>query len=378
MNHHQLPLSLKLFEALGEDYVFIELEPLPDVRKKLGYADMKDYYPFILSAYSSDEAHAYADQVVMECDVLLAGSCPDNYIMKRLNIGKIVIKVCERYFKEKRGFLDEVRNYIRAMKHLSPFQNKKCYFLCASGYADQDINRYTNFKGKAYKWGYFPETLVYDTERLMRQKRENDKLMILWVGRLIGWKHPEVAIKIAKRLRDAGYSFELEIIGIGELESELHSYIEQLEMGETIKLLGSMKPEEVRHHMEKANIYLFTSDQNEGWGAVLNESMNSGCAIIADRRIGAVPFMLKHNENGLVYDSEDDLFQYVKQLMDNRDICEQLGKMAYYTVADLWNADTAAYRLLCLINSIKTQGFCDLFLDGICSPTSERSSMKFQ
>jgi hypothetical protein len=37
-----------------------------------------------------------------------------------------------------------------------------------------------------------------------------------------------------------------------------------------------MPPEEVRVHMEQSNIYLFTSDFGEGWGAVLNEAMNSG------------------------------------------------------------------------------------------------------
>ena len=34
--------------------------------------------------------------------------------------------------------------------------------------------------------------------------------------------------------------------------------------------------------MEQADIYLFTSDRNEGWGAVANEAMNSACAMVAD------------------------------------------------------------------------------------------------
>lgn len=51
-----------------------------------------------------------------------------------------------------------------------------------------------------------------------------------------------------------------------------------------------MKASEVRSYMEKADIYLFTSDFNEGWGAVLNESMNSGCAVVASHAIGSVPF----------------------------------------------------------------------------------------
>ena len=32
--------------------------------------------------------------------------------------------------------------------------------------------------------------------------------------------------------------------------------------------------------MEKADIFLFTSDRREGWGAVANEAMNSACALV--------------------------------------------------------------------------------------------------
>ncbi len=46
-------------------------------------------------------------------------------------------------------------------------------------------------------------------------------------------------------------------------------------------MLGAMSPDKVRAYMERADVFLFTSDFNEGWGAVLNESMNSGCAVVA-------------------------------------------------------------------------------------------------
>ena len=57
--------------------------------------------------------------------------------------------------------------------------------------------------------------------------------------------------------------------------------------------------------MEKTGIFLFTSDRQEGWGAVLNEAMNSGCAVVASHLIGAVPFLKKKKKNGLVYSSGD-------------------------------------------------------------------------
>lgn len=55
-------------------------------------------------------------------------------------------------------------------------------------------------------------------------------------------------------------------------------------------LTGYKKPEEVRERMEKADILLATSDRGEGWGAVMQRAMNSGCVVIADHMMGAVPF----------------------------------------------------------------------------------------
>ncbi len=111
-------------------------------------------------------------------------------------------------------------------------------------------------------------------------------MSILWVGRLIKWKHPELAIIVAKMLRDSGYDFNMKIIGQGEMKAELIKMIKIYNLEKYIYFLDYMSPEKVREHMEQANIFLFTSDYNEGWGAVLNEAMNSGCSVVASHAIG--------------------------------------------------------------------------------------------
>ena len=76
----------------------------------------------------------------------------------------------------------------------------------------------------------------------------------------------------------------------GEMEEQLHNMIRDKSLEDCVEMPGAMKASEVRSYMEKADIYLFTSDFNEGWGAVLNESMNSGCAVVASHAIGSVRF----------------------------------------------------------------------------------------
>ena len=87
--------------------------------------------------------------------------------------------------------------------------------------------------------------------------------------------------------------------------------IREKKLEDCVHMLGAMSPDEVRKHMEQANIFLFTSDRNEGWGAVLNEAMNSGCAVVASHAIGSVPYLIKNGNNGYIYENEGQLHSLV-------------------------------------------------------------------
>ena len=228
--------------------------------------------------------------------------------------------------------------------------------LCASAYTAGGFALVGAYLQKTYKWGYFPENKVYELSNLMGNKK-NNKPSLLWVGRFLDWKHPEKAILTARWLRDQGYDFSLDMIGTGIMLESISSMIRKYNLDSHVKLRGSMSPNEVRNYMEKANIFLFTSDYNEGWGAVLNESMNSGCAVVASDAIGSVPFMIYNNYNGLIYKNNHlaTLFDQVKLLMDAPDLCNAMGTNAYETVEQTWNAKTAATRLLEFSNELLNQ-----------------------
>jgi glycosyltransferase involved in cell wall biosynthesis len=120
--------------------------------------------------------------------------------------------------------------------------------------------------------------------------------------------------------------------------------------------------------MEKANIYLFTSDRQEGWGAVLNESMNSGCAVVVSQAIGSVPFLIKHGENGFIYKDNDinDLYSKVEILVKDADLRTKLGTNAVRTIEKLWNPKVAAERLVTFCNGLLNEEIIR-FKDGPCS-----------
>lgn len=162
----------------------------------------------------------------------------------------------------------------------------------------------------------------------------------------------------------------MSIIGNGEMEQQLRTMIENKGLSDCVEMLGAMSPEDVRSHMEKADIYLFTSDFNEGWGAVLNESMNSGCAVIASHAIGSVPFLIRDGENGLIYENgnQQQFEECVESVIKNSEYRKRLGVNAYESIVNVWSADIAAKRFVKMSQALlKEESANSLFEIGPCS-----------
>lgn len=377
LNHHQLPFCLEMYKVLGEDFKFVATERIHEERLKMGYEDMSELHPFNLNTYTSKENFAEGIRLGEESDVVIIGSAPNLFIKKRLKEDKLIFRYSERIFKKGQWRIMNPKTALSLIKNHTITKNKNIYMLCASAYTAADFNLAGAYKNKTYKWGYFPEVKEHNLDQL-KLKKKNKNLKLLWVGRLIKLKHPEYAIKVAYKLKEQGYKFTLDIVGSGEMEEDIKELIKNKQLGSFVNLLGSMSPEEVRIQMESANIFLFTSDFNEGWGAVLNESMNSGCAVVASHAIGSVPFLLNNNENGLIYENgnEMNLFECVKKLLDTSELCEKLGENAYRTLINEWNAKKATERLLLLSEKL-IAGETFFFDEGPCSK-SEILTQKYK
>lgn len=360
-NHHQHAFSNEMYRLTKGEYRFISTATIPQERLDLGYTEIKEDY--IVHYYENSE---YSQELIDTSEAVIFGAAHEELLKNRMKKGRIVFKYSERLYKQKAKWYTLLPR--RVINHFRWERYDNLYLLSASAYAAKDYALTGNFIGKTYKWGYFPDTKRYDDiDALFDGKRENNTPLILWAGRFLDWKHPDAALRVAKRLRDDGLDFEMCMIGNGEMEKMLHELITEYSLEDRICLLGPKKPEEVRTYMEKANIYLFTSDRNEGWGAVLNESMNSGCAVIANRNIGSAPYLIDHNENGLIYSNEDELYQYVVQLIRDPAVREKFGRNAYKTITEVWNAEVAAQRILQLKDKLIRNNQATLFEDGPCS-----------
>ena len=142
------------------------------------------------------------------------------------------------------------------------------------------------------------------------------------------------------------------MLGTGALEEKIKNIIKKYNLEDVLEVVGQVPSEEVKKYMEKANIFIGTSDSNEGWGAVINESMNAGCAIVANKKMGSVPFLIGNNDRGFMYDNYQDLENKIKQLIENKDLRVKKKKNAYNFIITKWTGEIAAENIIKTFNAV--------------------------
>ena len=360
-NRHQKPFSDSMFELIGSNYSFIETTKERQ-NKKNKSIDLSDYPPYVVSSeafYSSQEKYL---TWIDNSDVVIIGSAPNDLLIPRLKAKKLIFRYAERPLRKGIELIKYPYRFLswRLKNRLS----NNVYMLCASAFTAGDYSKFLMYRGRCYKWGYFPKTYYHDNvDSLVAHKKTNS---LVWVGRFIECKHPEVAIVLAKKLMVAGYSFSLTMVGNGALFEEISRQVKENGLENNVQLLGALHPDDARRQMDSAEIHLFTSDRQEGWGAVLNEAMNSACVPIAHHSIGAAPFLIQNKENGFLYDTIEDLYQKIIFLLNHKDVCAKMGKRAYETIVAEWNEHVAADSFIALSSQL---------LHGESAPVTKQSGV---
>lgn len=350
LNHHQLPLCEEFIKQIGgKNFHFVACEPIDLERINMGYEDVNLKYSFVVRAYESQEQFNYAYRLACDSDIAIIGSALGLFAEIRAKYNKLTFLFRERIFKNSswHRFIPTTAytiytGYIR-------YRNCNFYILCASAYTAEDLELCGFPRQKCLKWGYFPELLP-------KVEKKYDKLRIMWCGRMLWWKHPEDAVKVARIINNKSIDFEMKIIGNGEKREYIESLIDRYNLRSKVFTYNFMPPIEVRKIMNDSNVYLFTSGKQEGWGVVLNEAMNSGCAVIANINAGSTHYLIENGINGIMYDgTEKKLKEAVDTLLFMP--ISSVSKNAYNTISQIWNPEFAVKRLLTFItNNFKPFG----------------------
>ena len=192
---------------------------------------------------------------------------------------------------------------------------------------------YPNNKTSVISMGY--DGKVFNTEkRIQNYFGQNEKKVVLFVGRLVEKKGLTYLIEAVKELDDV----KLIVVGNGPLEEELRR--QALLQGEKIQFVGSKKHEELAPLYASADIFVVPSvtaqnGDKEGLPTTIVEAMASGVPIIATRHSG-IPELVRDGVNGYLVDEKDveSLRKAIKNLLDSQDTRELFIKNGLETVKE--------------------------------------------
>lgn len=350
LNHHQVLVADELFKILGEDFCFVATSPRNEKELKGGVDYSLRSYCLLAGESKSNRLEAF--RLAREADVCVFGACSQEYAVERAKNKPqgLSFEMGERWLK--RGWINVLSPVL-----LNWWKNYKLYFrkanfykLCSSAYAASDDVKLHAYKNRHFKWGYFSET-----PSLIDSEPANEIMQIMWCARFIDWKHPELALECAKRLKLSGYKFHLDMYGDGKLKPKCEAWVKTNDLEDVISFKGNVPNKTVKEAMRSSDIFLFTSDHQEGWGVVANEAMSSGCVLVASSKIGSVPYLVEDGVNGFIFDDGDitSLTEKVKLLFDDTNLKKNIKRNIERTMCCVWSPENAARNLLLLVDDIK-------------------------
>ena len=368
INHHQVWVADELYKLTNGHYTFVEMTGMPERFKQTGYQDFS-CRPYVLKSWENAEAMEKAKELAIKAEVMIVGGYDalPLEILRCRNTDKLVFDVSERWLKHGIINLFSPRLLKKLWYYHSLFYKKNIYKLCYSSFTANDMYFLHAYRDKCYKWGYFTKVDEFDVESYVKGTPDTS-ISLIWCARFLKWKHPELAVKLAKRLKENGYRLTIDMFGSGVELDNTKQLCNRLGVEDVISFKGNKPNDEIIIEMRKHDIFLFTSDKNEGWGAVLNEAMSNGCAVVASNQIGSVPFLVKDGVNGMVFESEnlESLYTKVVQLIEHPVERKRMVINAYHDMKNIWSPKMAARMLLTLIDDLQ-HGRDSSIVEGPCS-----------
>lgn len=179
-------------------------------------------------------------------------------------------------------------------------------------------------------------------------KRESKKielekriLRLIFIGDLRKLKGiyyiPDFLGKLASTLPQ--HALELIIIGGGPEEEAFKNSLKLYRQRVVIHFLGKIPNRQVLHEIARSHFLLFPT-LGDTWGHVITEAFSVGTPVFTSRFAGAVPDMLREEENGFVvdFDYPNQIANTIRAMISNIPKYEKMCKFAKQSYHDIFNS----------------------------------------
>lgn len=175
------------------------------------------------------------------------------------------------------------------------------------------------------EWGRGVDMKLFSPDRRSQAFRssrgisEND-VVILWVGRLVPEKSPEIWISVLQRLYNEGIPVKGLVVGHGAYEADLARL-------KNVHACGWLSGEKLAEAYASADILLFPSDV-ETFGNVTLEALASGCVCVVETNCGK--HLVEHGHNGYTCSAHDSeaFFEATKSIVQNAQLRKTMSQHA--------------------------------------------------
>ena len=138
-----------------------------------------------------------------------------------------------------------------------------------------------------------------------------------FVGSLTPRKSPLTILEAASLCVNKSLMGGVTLVGEGIERERLESFVTKENL-EDVNLLGTVPNMEIPQILSQSDILILPS-QHDGWGAVVNEALNSGCYVLCSDQCGAKELLTDPNR-GRVFKAGDA--QQLARLMET--CCQEL------------------------------------------------------
>jgi len=174
---------------------------------------------------------------------------------------------------------------------------------------------------------------------LEKKSKQNDKISLLYIGRLTHEKGVHTAIKALAHLVDQHglKNLKLTIVGDGDPDyvEHLQQLVEQKKITPFVTFMPAQPKETLPAFYHQSDIFLFTSIWAEPFGRVIVEAMAAGVAVVGTA-VGGASEILIENENALIFTPDDpaSLSRQLKQLIETPSLRRQLANAGRQIAVD--------------------------------------------
>lgn len=163
-----------------------------------------------------------------------------------------------------------------------------------------------------------------------RCRHNNEKFTVLYVGRLVHMKNPNILIDAISLIADRIKGLNVVFVGEGPLHNSLKEQVKALNLQAIVKFTGFIsEPAMLYQIYSDADVLVLPSSQGEGLPLVIIEAMAHGLPVVATD-VGGIREIIIHGQTGYLLSKPDpiEIAYYLEMLAKDGELCFKLSKSA--------------------------------------------------